>query len=85
MFRLDVECYLRDEPVSAVAPSPWYAIRKLARRYRVALFIGSSLLLILMIAVVVRYGGRLLQVIRYGVSDDYHDLESVRTEEERGQ
>ena len=34
LFAQDVEAYLRDDPVSAVAPSPWYLLRKLARRHR---------------------------------------------------
>lgn len=35
-FAMDIERHLRHEPVSAVAPDPWYIIRRLARRHRTA-------------------------------------------------
>ena len=49
----DVENYLRDEPVSAVAPSPWYVFRKYAQRHRAALTLAVCTVGILFVATVV--------------------------------
>ena len=44
-FALDIRRYLNNEPVSAVAPSKWYSLWKMAERNRAA-FVTSTLLLI---------------------------------------
>jgi serine/threonine protein kinase len=41
-FAADVERYLREEPVLAGPPSPWYRFRKFARRNRAALATASA-------------------------------------------
>lgn len=43
----DLERYLRHEPVSAVAPSLFYSLRKAARRHRV-MFVSATLMLIVL-------------------------------------
>ena len=43
----DLECFLNDEPVVARAPSPWYRLRKLARRNRAAFLSGAVILSVL--------------------------------------
>jgi WD40 repeat protein/serine/threonine protein kinase len=48
----DIDCYLRDEPVSACPPSAWYRLRKLARRRKVALAVTSAVALGVLLAVV---------------------------------
>ncbi len=48
----DLECYLRDEPVSACPPSAWYRLRKLARRRKAALAVASALTVGAILAVV---------------------------------
>jgi WD40 repeat protein len=47
----DIERYLHDEPVQACPPSAWYRLRKLARRHRRALAIGSLVMAVLILAV----------------------------------
>ncbi|MDB5322907.1 MAG: pknB 19 [Phycisphaerales bacterium] len=47
----DIECYLRDEPVSACPPSAWYRLRKLGRRHKAAVAVTSALALGAMLAV----------------------------------
>jgi serine/threonine protein kinase/WD40 repeat protein len=47
----DIERYLHDEPVQACPPSTWYRFRKLARRHRGALAIGSLVTTMLILAV----------------------------------
>jgi WD40 repeat protein len=47
----DIERYLHDEPVQACPPSAWYRLRKLARRHRGALAIGSLVMAVLILAV----------------------------------
>ena len=49
-FARDIERCLRDEPVSAVAPSVAYRFQKFARRHRAALATASALLAILVVA-----------------------------------
>jgi serine/threonine protein kinase/WD40 repeat protein len=47
----DIERYLHDEPVQACPPSTWYRFRKLARRHRGALAIGSLVTAVLILAI----------------------------------
>lgn len=49
-FRADIERYLNDEPVSAMAPSPWYQFKKYARRNRAAFAMAAVLMLMLIVA-----------------------------------
>jgi serine/threonine protein kinase/predicted Zn-dependent protease len=49
----DLERYLHDQPVEACPPSPWYALRKLARRYRAALAAGVLVCAALLLALAV--------------------------------
>ena len=44
LFAQDVALYLKDEPVSAAAPSAWYLLQKLARRHK-PLFVSLALVL----------------------------------------
>src|SRR5262245_2706102 len=46
-FAADVQRYLHDEPVLACPPSPWYQLRKFARRKRAALAIAACVLVAL--------------------------------------
>src|SRR5262249_41495059 len=39
---LDIQRYLRDEPVVACPPSGWYRLRKFARRHRGGFVLGSA-------------------------------------------
>ena len=41
-FAMDIQHYLRDEPVSACPPSRWYSLRKLARRNQGILLHGGG-------------------------------------------
>jgi hypothetical protein len=50
-FAQDVERYLQDEPVQACPPSPWYRLRKFARRNRVLLTTASVVSLVMAVAV----------------------------------
>jgi len=52
-FAADVERYLRDEPVQACPPSPWYRFRKFARRNKRVAVMASFLLALLVVAVAV--------------------------------
>ena len=52
-FAADVERYLRNEAVLAVAPSAAYRARKFARRHRAALVTACAFTLVIMVAVVV--------------------------------
>lgn len=49
-FARDIACYLAQEPVSAVAPSAGYRVRKFVRRHRVAAVTSAFVGLILLIA-----------------------------------
>ena len=49
-FAADIERYLRNDPVLAVAPSVAYRARKFARRYRAALATACAFALVLIIA-----------------------------------
>jgi tetratricopeptide (TPR) repeat protein len=49
-FGADIERYLRNDPVLAVAPSVAYRARKFARRYRAALVTACAFALVLIIA-----------------------------------
>ena len=49
-FAADIQRYLRNDPVLAVAPSVAYRARKFARRYRAALVTACAFALVLMIA-----------------------------------
>ena len=49
----DVSRYLRDEPVSAIPPTPWYRFQKYVRRNRVPLGIAATLLVGLVTALFV--------------------------------
>jgi serine/threonine protein kinase/tetratricopeptide (TPR) repeat protein len=44
-FAADVQRYLHDEPVHAFPPSPWYRLKKFARRNKVSLSIAGLVLL----------------------------------------
>jgi serine/threonine protein kinase len=48
---LDIEHYLRDEPVRACPPSHWYRLRKLAQRNRPAFFVGATFAAAVVLAV----------------------------------
>jgi WD40 repeat protein/serine/threonine protein kinase/tetratricopeptide (TPR) repeat protein len=50
---LDVERYLKDEPVEACPPSAGYRLRKFARRYRAALVVATSFVALLVVAALV--------------------------------
>src|SRR5437588_1348853 len=50
-FAADVQRYLRDEPVQACPPSPWYRCRKFARRNKKALTISALIGVMLLAAV----------------------------------
>jgi serine/threonine protein kinase/WD40 repeat protein len=63
---LDLERYLRDEPVSACPPSAGYRFRKLARRHKVAFFITLTVALSLALAVMVLA----VSTVRIGVERD---------------
>jgi eukaryotic-like serine/threonine-protein kinase len=52
-FAHDLEHYLDDEPVTAVAPSLGYRVHKFARRHRTALGVASALTVVLVIAALV--------------------------------
>jgi serine/threonine protein kinase len=52
-FANDIARYLRDEPVEACPPSASYRLRKYARRYRLALVIGSLFVALLVLATLV--------------------------------
>ncbi|HEX4590031.1 MAG TPA: protein kinase, partial [Gemmataceae bacterium] len=52
-FARDVQRYLADEPVEAGPPSAAYRLRKLARRYRVALLTAAAFVAVLTAAAVV--------------------------------
>jgi len=49
-FAADVERYLKDEPVAACPPSPWYRLRKFSRRNRRALTTAAVVTAILALA-----------------------------------
>lgn len=49
----DIGNYLRNEPVTAVAPSPWYVFRKYAQRNRVALTTATSFAFLVVLGTVV--------------------------------
>jgi WD40 repeat protein/serine/threonine protein kinase len=77
----DVECYLRDEPVSACPPSQWYRLRKLARRRKAALAVTSALAVGALVAVVAvavgaalvwRANDGLKQAVDREQSESYH-------------
>jgi serine/threonine protein kinase/WD40 repeat protein len=51
-FAMDVQRYLADEPVQACPPSVGYRLRKFARRNRMALVMGSVILVALLTSVV---------------------------------
>jgi tetratricopeptide (TPR) repeat protein/WD40 repeat protein len=51
-FAVDVQRFLRDEPVSARPPSTWYRVSKLARRRRVEFVAGVALLMTLVSGIV---------------------------------
>ena len=52
-FGADVERFLRNEPVSAVAPSPWYLLRKFASKHQAALAAVSSFVSLVFVAAVI--------------------------------
>ncbi|HEY6564337.1 MAG TPA: hypothetical protein VIY86_07550, partial [Pirellulaceae bacterium] len=52
-FHDDIGRYLRDDPVAATPPTPGYRLKKLIRRHRVPVMIGSSLFLGLVAALCV--------------------------------
>jgi serine/threonine protein kinase/WD40 repeat protein len=54
----DIERYLHDEPVQACPPSTWYRFRKLARRHRGALAVGSLVTAVLILAMGILAIGR---------------------------
>ncbi len=51
-FSKDVQHYLADEPVEACPPSARYRIKKFIRRNRVAVFVGSTLIMALIAGIV---------------------------------
>src|SRR5262249_34134006 len=48
----DVERHLRDEPVQACPPSPWYRVRKLVRRNRASVIAAGLVLFTLLVGIV---------------------------------
>lgn len=56
----DIGRHLRDEPVTAVAPSAFYTLRKLVRRHRAAVLTAAAFALVLLIATILStsYGVR---------------------------
>ncbi|MBI1918116.1 MAG: tetratricopeptide repeat protein, partial [Planctomycetes bacterium] len=50
---MDVQRYLADEPVVASPPSPWYRLRKIARRHKKLLATAAAFVLLLVVGVVV--------------------------------
>jgi eukaryotic-like serine/threonine-protein kinase len=52
-FRLDLERFLNGEPVEAVAPSPFYKVRKFAKRHRAAMVTGLGIAALLFVSSVV--------------------------------
>lgn len=49
---LDVKRFLNNEPVTAVAPSAWYTLQKLARRHRVILASLTAIAVVLIVGIV---------------------------------
>src|SRR5262249_30147814 len=48
-FAADVQRYLADEPVQACPPSPWYLLRKFARRHKAGWAVAGLLLFVLVL------------------------------------
>jgi tetratricopeptide (TPR) repeat protein len=69
---MDLQRYLRDEPVLACPPSGWYRLRKLARRNKRMFAAASGVALLL-----------LLTVITLAVSNSWIRREQARTQRER--
>ena len=63
-FRQDVEHYLNDKPVSAVAPSSWYQFQKFAIRNRVALSTAAAIIVLLLVGIVVSTSGWAVAISR---------------------
>jgi hypothetical protein len=76
---LDVERYLRDEPVHACPPSAWYRFRKFARRNKRALGTGAALALAVLGAVVV------LAISNMSISQQKKQKETALWEAERAE
>ena len=49
----DVRCFLDCRPVSVTPPTPWYYVRKLAQRHKLAFGLAMSLVLLLLVSAVV--------------------------------
>ena len=56
-FRLDIDRHLKNEPVSAAAPSPIYLVQKFATRHRTPLASAALILILLVTATIVSLTG----------------------------
>ena len=52
-FRADVKRFLRNEPVTAVAPSTWYLLQKFASKHRSVIVAASSFVVVLLVTSVI--------------------------------
>jgi serine/threonine protein kinase len=72
-FRLDIERYLNNEPVTAVAPSYWYQLKKYASRYKAAFATAAVIVTTLILATVISVSGYIEAERAIGLADRRHD------------
>jgi serine/threonine protein kinase/tetratricopeptide (TPR) repeat protein len=74
-FALDVERYLRDEPVEACPPSAWYRFRKFARRNQVALTVTALVAVVLSLATAISAWQAIRATEAEGLAEDRFEQE----------
>jgi serine/threonine protein kinase/tetratricopeptide (TPR) repeat protein len=65
-FAMDVQRYLADEPVLACPPSPWYRLRKFARRNKGPMLSASVIAVVLLVGIVGTTTGLVLALAAEG-------------------